>query len=127
MGTTSHQLCLSVSFSVMINGEPKGNIAPPRGLRQGCPISPYLFLFCAKALSTLIKKAEDEQRLHGLKLNVRCPSISYLLFADDSLLFFRADKDNALKVKQILASYKAATGQSINYQKSGLAISPGLN
>jgi hypothetical protein len=47
----------SMSYSVVINGNPVGHIRPTRGIKQGDPISPYLFLLCAKALSTLLSKA----------------------------------------------------------------------
>ena len=54
-------MCVTtVSYSVLINGEPKGRIVPSRDLHQGDPISPYLFLLCAKGLSTMIKKEERE-------------------------------------------------------------------
>lgn len=50
-------MCMkTVSYSVLINGEPKGRIIPTRGLRQGDPISPYLFMLCAEGLSAIIQK-----------------------------------------------------------------------
>ena len=52
-------MCVTtVSYSVLINGDPKGKITPSRGLRQGDPISPYLFLICAEGLSAMLKKEE---------------------------------------------------------------------
>ena len=75
------------SFSVRINGKAYGNIIPSRGLRQGDPLSPYLFLLCAEGFTSLLSKAEAEGRLHGVQICRRAPSISNLLFADDSLIF----------------------------------------
>ena len=49
----------TASYSILINGEPKGFITPSRGIKQGDPLSPYLYLLCAKGLSTLLRKAEE--------------------------------------------------------------------
>lgn len=49
----------SATFSSSINGHAKGNIIPQRGLRQGCPLSPYLFLFCTKALSVMLERPKE--------------------------------------------------------------------
>ncbi|KAL0006924.1 hypothetical protein SO802_008426 [Lithocarpus litseifolius] len=75
------------SFSVRINGKAYGNIAPSRGLRQGDPLSPYLFLLCAEGFTSLLAKAEYEGKIHGVQICRRAPSISNLLFAKDSLIF----------------------------------------
>lgn len=80
----------TVSYSFILNGEAKGVVLPTRGLRQGDAISPYLFLICAEVLSLMISAAETQNRLHGLKICKRAPSISHLFFADDSFIFFKA-------------------------------------
>ena len=74
-------------FSVRINGKAYGNIVPTRGFRQGDPLSPYLFLLCAEGFTSLLTKVEEEGKLHGVSICRRAPSVSHLLFADDSLLF----------------------------------------
>ncbi|KAH0992426.1 hypothetical protein GBA52_003909, partial [Prunus armeniaca] len=55
----------TVSYLVQVMGQPTGKIVPTRGLRQGDPLSPYLFLFCAEGLSALLTKAQRDKHLHG--------------------------------------------------------------
>ena len=78
------------SFSIIINGKPYGNINPPRGICQGDPLSPYVFLLCAEGLTSLLTKVEHDGRIHGVSICRRAPKISNLMFVDDSLLFCRA-------------------------------------
>ena len=84
----------SVQYRVLLNGQPRGLIIPQRGLRQGDPLSPYLFIMCTKALIANIKKAERLKQLTGLKVARACPAVSHLLFADDSLFFVRRKRKN---------------------------------
>ena len=75
------------SFSVRINGKTYENITPSRGIFQGDPLSPYLFLVCAEGFTSLLDRVEIERRLHGVALCRSAPSITNLLFAYDSLIF----------------------------------------
>jgi len=79
------------SFLVRINGKAYGNIIPSKGLRQGDRLSPSLFLLCAEGFTSLLFKMEYEARLHGVQICRKAPSISNLLFADDSLIFCQAN------------------------------------
>lgn len=116
--------CVStVSFSILINGEAKGNVQPTRGLRQGDPISPYLFLICAEGLSSMIQNAHNINLISGMTINSHCPSISHLLFADDSMVFFRANTNECAWIKFILLDYEAASCQSVNFSKSTMCVS----
>ena len=78
----------TASYSVLINGTPKGHIVPTHGIKQGDPLSPYLFLLGATDLSSLLRKATKTSRLHGITLCRGRVQISHLLFVDDILLFY---------------------------------------
>lgn len=58
----------SVLYSILINGQPRDVLKPHRGIRQGDPISPYLFLICAEELSALLNEAENSQEIRGIRI-----------------------------------------------------------
>ena len=116
--------CVSTpSFSVCINGKAYGNIIPSRGLRQGDPLSPYLFLLCAEGFTALLTKAEAEGRLTGVAVCRRAPHISHLLFTDDSLLFCQASQEEVQCITDTLQLYADSSGQCINFEKSSMYFS----
>ena len=113
----------STSFSILVNGQPSRKFLPTRGLRQGDPLSPFLFIICAEGLSTLLRDAEAKREIHGLKIGKKVDAISHFFFADDSLLFARANEDEVDKVLDILATYETASGQKLNMEKSEVSFS----
>ena len=106
------------SFSILVNGKPYGMIHPSRGIRQGDPISPYLFLLCAEGLTGLLKKAESKGRIKGVSICRGAPKITNLMFANDSLLFCQATRAEGETITEILQTYARASRQSINLEKS---------
>lgn len=80
----------TVTYSILINGKPSGEIRPGRGIRQGDPLSPYLFLLCSEGLHRLIQKAAERSDIHGVFICRNGPKLIYLFFANDSLLFCKA-------------------------------------
>ena len=101
----------TVSYSVLVNGEPCGTIFPTRGIRQGDPLSPFLFLLCMEGLNGLIKKADLQGDIHGYSLCRGGLKLTHLLFVDDSLIFCRATLEECNKVMDLLKVYEEASGQ----------------
>ena len=113
----------SVKYSVKFNGKLLESFSPSRGLCQGDPLSPFLFLFFADALPLLMEKAAREDGLKGVTICRGALEITHLLFADDSLLFFHATQQQAWLVNGMLNTFVAATGQLINPSKCSILFS----
>ena len=114
--------CISTaSFSILVNGSPAGFFQNSRGLRQGDPLSPYLFVIGMEALSRLLNRAVDGNFLSGSQIVGRDgvgSVISHLLYADDTLLFCGASKDQLKYLSWILMWFEAMSGLRINLNKS---------
>lgn len=116
--------CVSaVSYSFLINGGPQGSVTPSRGLRQGDPLSPYLFILCTKVLAGLCKQALENGSLPGVKVARNCPPINHLLFADNTMFFGRSSSSSCKALVSILEKYELVSGQCINQAKSTITFS----
>lgn len=118
------QCAQTVSYSFVHDGCEFGNIQPKRGIRQGDPISPYLYILCAEGLSSIIRRHEDSGLLHGISIARGAQPISHLLFADDCYVFFKATIQEARSMKSILELYEKLSRQAINMMKSTVNFSP---
>uniref|UniRef100_A0A803QHY3 Reverse transcriptase domain-containing protein n=1 Tax=Cannabis sativa TaxID=3483 RepID=A0A803QHY3_CANSA len=117
--------CIStVTLKLCINNHLSPPFQPSRGIRQGDPLSPYLFLLVAEILSTVIHLKSLDHQFNGISIYRSTPSISHLLFADDSMLFTHVNNVNNNAIKDILATYNKATGQTVNFAKSSILFSP---
>ncbi|XP_062162097.1 uncharacterized protein LOC133869155 [Alnus glutinosa] len=113
----------SVHYSVLVNGNLVGDIRPSRGIRQGDPISPYLFLICAEVLSSLLTQAEQKGIITGVPTSPKGPKISHLFFADDSILFCKSNYVEWRRLLKILGIYEAGSGQKLNLEKTTIFFS----
>ena len=105
-------LCVKmISYSILVNGEPKGMIYPTRGICQGDPLSPFLFLLCTEGLNGLINMAENKGNIKGYAFCRYSPRLTHFFFADDSLLFCRATIQECQQVLNILETYGRCSGQ----------------
>ncbi|CAM8965691.1 unnamed protein product [Rhodiola kirilowii] len=113
----------TVSYRVKINDNITEIIRPSRGLRQGDPISPYLFLICAEWLTYTINKYQEIGLIKGIKICRGAPIITHLMFADDCMMFFKASRDSLSWIRSILRRYEMVSGQKVNLLKSEVVCS----
>ena len=117
-------MCIStVSYSVLINGEEKGNIIPSRRLRHGDLISPYFFSLCAVGLFSMLRKEEEQGNIWGISISREVPQISHLFFTDDSIVFCRALVEEGRRILRVLEDYEAKSRQKLNKDKTSLFFS----
>ncbi|KAM0911874.1 hypothetical protein ACQ4PT_013166 [Festuca glaucescens] len=113
----------SVRFSVRINGSTLDPFIPSRGLRQGDPLSPYLFLLVGEALTCILKTEVVKGNITPLKVARRAPGISNLLFAEDCVLFFKATKEEAQAITNALNLFQRCTEQLLSTNKCSVLFS----
>jgi hypothetical protein len=117
----------STSFSILLNGSPYGFFSPGRELKQGDPLSPFLFILGVEVFLRLIFKEERNGSLKGLGISRNCSPIHQLLFADDLLIFGEAYISVAISIKACMDKYCRWSGQSINVSKSSIRFSRNTN
>ncbi|KAL8108560.1 hypothetical protein AgCh_024870 [Apium graveolens] len=113
----------SVTYQISHAGRRFGEIVPTRGLRQGDPLSSYLFLTCMEGLTALINDYEEKNFITGIKVARSAPPISHMFFADDSYIFCKASLESANHVLQMLSLFEKASGQQLNVDKSSILFS----
>lgn len=103
--------CVStVSYQVLINGQAYGSIKPTRGIRQGDPLFPYLFIICTEILVRMLQKAGVERKITGLQVAKKAPRISHLFFADDSMFYCKENDGEIDHLMSILQKYSLTSG-----------------
>ena len=120
--------CLSlVSSSLLFNGGCLDPFRPSRGIRQGDPLSPYLFIICIEYLSHLIELKCVDKSWNPVKTSRSGLPFSHLFFADDLVLFAHANPDNCLAIREVLSDFCAKSGQTISATKSRVFFSPNVD
>lgn len=116
--------CVStVTFSLFANGKKRASFNPGRGLWQGDPLSPYLFIIVVDVLSNLLSRSLRNHHFSGLKFSRLCPTLSHMLFADDMILFLKVEAGECQHVLHIVQKFCEASGQMINFDKSSVQFS----
>ncbi|KAJ4796754.1 RNA-directed DNA polymerase (reverse transcriptase)-related family protein [Rhynchospora pubera] len=112
-------MCVSSArFSIVFDGHSDGFIQPTSGLRQGCALSPYIFILCMDVLTRMLMKDTQEGRLKGVRLSNNGPNLNALLYADDLLIFGEASIAEVQRIANILDHFCAISGQRIGHNKS---------
>jgi hypothetical protein len=114
-------------MSVLVNGSPSEEINIQRGLKQGDPLAPFLFLLVAEGLGGLMKKAVELNKFTGFQIGNSGLSVSHLQYADDTLCIGEASISNLWCLKAILRGFEMVSGLKINFWKSsliGVNVSP---
>ena len=113
-----HHCVSSPKISVLVNGSPTREFGVGRGLRQGDPLSSFLFNIVVEALSKMLLKARD---LNLFKDKVFGGNqITHLQFADDTLLFLDAKEESMVNVRRVWRCFKIRSSLKINFHKSGM-------
>jgi len=113
--------CLKTArVSILINGTPSKPFKMCRGLRQGDPLSPYLFVIMAEVLNRMLTKAVEQGFFKGIQVGFQSVSLSHLQFADDTLLFCEPKLEYLKNIENILYSFQSFSGLTVNYEKSGI-------
>lgn len=113
----------TVEYTVLINGRISKGVQPSRGLRQGDPLSPYLFILGAEFLTRLIAEMEDKGEIHGIKVHRNASPISHIMDADDLLIMSRANEEEASAIRNCFDLYYSWSGQKENWEKSSIMFS----
>ena len=112
------RLCVTTpSYSVQVNGDLAGYFQSARGLRQGCPLSPYLFVLCMNVLSYKIDKGLREKKF-GIHPRCQSLALTHLCFADDLMVFVEGTKNSVEGVLSVFEEFTGWSGLSISLEKS---------
>lgn len=113
-----HECLSSARISVLVNGSPTRRFQMQKGIRQGDPLSPFLFILAAESLNHLFLEAVAQGSIKGLNLYDNGPLLTHLQFADDTLIFCGADSNDIIGIKNLLKAFEVMSGLKVNYHKT---------
>ena len=116
----------STSTVVLFNGSKLDSFQPTRGIRQGDPISPYIFLLCIEFLGAQINSMCENKRWDTIKASKNGPSFSHVFFVDDFMLFAKANTKNNEAIMEVLDNFCTLAGEKVNLAKSKVLFSPNV-
>ncbi|XP_071694261.1 uncharacterized protein [Rutidosis leptorrhynchoides] len=108
------------SISILVNGSPTHEFSLGRGVRQGDPLSPFLFILATEGLNILAKAAVDRNLFKGVEVGNENVVVWHLQYADDTIFFGDWDRSNAINLRKILKCFELATELKVNIHKSCL-------
>ncbi|KAL6141498.1 hypothetical protein ACLB2K_059786 [Fragaria x ananassa] len=119
--------CVSTaSYQIIVNEELSNSFSGSRGIRQGDPLSPYLFVLCMEKLSHSIQTVVEMGHWKPIQSSQSGPHISHLFFADDLILFSEASSTQAIVMKEVMNLFCSLSGQSVSFEKSMVYCSPNV-
>ena len=119
--------CVSTTtISILINGGKSSSFKPTRGIRQGDPFSPYLFILCMEYLGFLINECCRMKDWIPLKASRQSLGVSHLFFIDNLMLFAKANKASDESIKKALSIFYKESGQLVSAEKSCIYFSPNV-
>lgn len=108
----------SASANVLVNGSPSGEFKLERGIRQGDPLSPFLFLIVAEGLSLLMKKATSDGLLNAAEVGHQGLKVSHIQYAENTVFIVEGCKESAEAIKEIFKQFELISGLEVNFDKS---------
>lgn len=113
----------SACFTILFQGQGDVFITPTRGIRQGCALSPYIFIICMNILSALLIDDLHQGRITGLRLSRSAIPLTNLMYADDLLLLGRANRSEVRRIHHTLQLFCQLSGQKVSPEKCKLWFS----
>ena len=113
-------VCPQYLMQSWVNGNAKGWVKASRSLRQGDPLSPFLFTLVADVLSRMLLKTEERNLLEGFKVGRNRTRVFHLQFANDTIFFSNTKKEELQTLKSLLLVFVHISGLKVNLDKSNI-------